>query len=75
MSGIWEDNSPKKTLDLNTGVVYPSRHQAGKAIAIQAGIDPDAKPSPWCKVVREFPQRFVDVKSGKMIDRNGRTTV
>ncbi len=71
MTGIWNDNRPKSTRDLQTGQEYGSRHQAGRAVAPEAGVDPNHKPSPWVLVVRRFPLRFQDVATGRLIDGHG----
>jgi hypothetical protein len=71
VTGIWENNSPKATRDTRTGREYRSRHQAGRAIAPEVGVDPNHKPSPWVLVVKQFPLRFQDVATGSFIDGHG----
>jgi len=71
VSGIWKNNRPKATRDTRTGREYKSRHQAGQAVAAQAGVDSTHKPSPWVLVVRKFPSRFQDVRTGRLIDGRG----
>ena len=53
MSGIWENNRAKATRDTRTGREYRSRHQAGRAVALEARVDPNHKPSPWVLIVRK----------------------
>jgi len=71
MTGIWVNNEPKKTLDTVTGVEYPSRHQAGRAVSVEVGVDPQYKPSPWYPVLKKCPNRFKDVATGKFLDSQG----
>ena len=74
MSGIWKDNKPKPVRDTRTGRLYRSRHQAGVAIAPEAGLDPKMKPSPWYQVNRAFPGRFRDEDTRLLIGPDGRTS-
>ena len=72
MSGIWENNEPKPVRDISTGTLYSSRHQAGVALAAEAGIDPQTKPSPWYKVNKALPGRFYDEQTRCPIGPDGR---
>ena len=75
MSGIWKDNRPKPVRDAWTGHSYPSRNQAGVAVAPEAGVDPKMKPSPWYQVNRAFQRRFYDEATGLPTGPDGRTFI
>lgn len=71
MSRLFPNSSKKPTRDSRTGQTYPSRNQAGKAVAPELGLDPNDQ-YVWYAVCRRSPQRFQDVATGRPIDQNGR---
>ena len=64
-------NPPKKTKDTKTGIVYPSRNAAGKALAPTFSLP--ISPYVWYDVLRCAQEgRFIDTETGKIILRDGR---
>ena len=58
------------TRDSVTGEVYPSRNKTYQALASSLGLVPDDQYG-WYTICRKFPARFVDVKTGRQIDKRG----
>ena len=67
MYGTFKDNKRKPVKDTLTGEVYPSKYQAGKALANRFGLDPKDN-FVWYKILKMAkPGRFIDMRTGKPI--------
>jgi hypothetical protein len=60
--------------DTKTGAIYRSKYQTGKALAVEAGINPTDRFA-WYKLISRFPERFVEVTSEKSgeVDTGGKS--
>lgn len=58
------------TRDSATGIMYPSRNKAYKALASSLGLDPNDQYGCYT-LCRMFPEHFIDVKSGRFISARG----
>ena len=59
------------TQDSVTGKVYPSRNKTYQALAQSLRLNPDDQYG-WYTICRMFPERFLDVRTGRYIDRQTR---
>ena len=73
MTGVFASNRPRPTRDRETQIEYPSRNQAGRAIAAEFGLNPPYDNFVWFQVLRIAPfGRFGDVETGAAIQPDGR---
>ncbi len=71
MSGLFLNNTPRRTTDTKSGIKYRSRNAAGKAVAPEFGLP--ITNYVWFDVLRVAQNgRFLDTKTGRVILRTGR---
>ena len=67
MTGVFKNNRRTPVEDTETGKVYRSKYQAGKALASRFGLDPNDS-FVWYKILkRARPDRFIEVQTGKPV--------
>ncbi len=70
MPGLFIDNKPKPVKDTKTGIVYRSKCQAGKALALEFDLDPDYR-LVWYQIFpilqKSYPKRVIEIKTGKPV--------
>jgi len=67
MLGAFKNNRGTPVKDTQTGWIYPSKYQAGKALAKRFGLDPKDN-FVWYKILKQArPGRFINVNTGKPI--------
>ncbi len=59
------------TQDSVTGKIYAARNKTYQALASSLGLSPNDQYG-WYKLCRMFPERFIDVKTKRYIDKHGR---
>lgn len=71
MSRLFPNNTPKRTTDMKSGIVYRSRNAAGKAVAPEFGLP--ITNYVWFDVLRLAPKgRFLDTQTREVILHTGR---
>lgn len=72
MRGVFKNNTRTLVKDTLTGVVYQSKYQAGKALAGRSDLNPNDNFA-WYKILKLAREgRFVDVRTGEPIKKDGR---
>ena len=60
----------RATRDSVTGKCYSARNQVYVELAPALGLNPDDQYG-WYTLCRMFPRRFIDIESGKSLNKHG----